>query len=67
MSVHQIRPGMDDHRPVAMRLKAKIKHAEKWRDLIASESHDFELILALDKVVKDRCAELTKCKEGGMI
>lgn len=67
MSVHPLRPAMHDKRPAAIRLRTKIKHAEKWRDLIASESHDFELILAIDAVVKARRAELTKCKEEGLI
>jgi len=67
MSVHQIRPGMDDRRPVAMRLKAKIKHRQECLNLLSDFSRDIELLAAVSNVIEDTKQQLEKCKEGGMI
>ncbi len=67
MSVHQIRPGMDDRRPVAMRLKGKIQHGKDCLELLSDFSRDMELLAAISAVIEDREQQLEKCKEGGMI
>jgi len=67
MSVHPIRPGMDDNRPVAMRLKAKIKHGQDCLNILSGFSRDIELLAAVSNVIEDRKQQLEKCKEGGMI
>jgi hypothetical protein len=67
MSVHQIRPGMEDHRPAAMRLRGKIQHGKDCLELLSDFSRDIELLAAISAVIEDRKQQLEKCKEGGMI